>query len=206
MVPKSQDGLARLVAREGVAHWVVEAFRAVDRADFTPENTGAAAYADRPVALPEGQTTSQPSLIARMIDELAPPRGGRVLEVGTGYGFQTALLAQRAALVVSVERHPRLAERACANLERAGVANCVVVVADGWKGEVGHAPYDGIVVSATAPEVPPDLAAQLTEGARLVIPVKDGYDERVVLLEKHADRLESIRTVVPARFVPLVRE
>lgn len=205
-MPHSQEGLARLVAREGVAEWVVAAFRAVDRAAFTPEKTGAAAYADRPVALPEGQTTSQPSLIARMIDELAPPEGARVLEVGTGYGFQTALLAQRASLVVSVERHVRLASHARANLERAGVVNCVVVVSDGWKGEPGHAPYDGIVVSATASEIPPVLAAQLTEGARLVIPVKDGYDERVVLLEKRAGALEMIKMMVSARFVPLVRE
>ena len=202
----SQEGLARLVAREGVTQWVVDAFRAVDRAAFTPEGTGAAAYADRPVALPEGQTTSQPSLIARMIDELAPPEGGRVLEVGTGYGFQTALLAQRASLVVSVERHVGLASRARANLERAGVVNCVVMVSDGWKGEPGHAPYDGIVVSATASEIPPVLAAQLTEGARLVIPVRDGYDERVVLLEKRAGALEMIKRMVSARFVPLVRE
>jgi len=185
---------------------VVDAFRAVDRAAFTPEGTGAAAYADRPVALPEGQTTSQPSLIARMIDELSPPEGGRVLEVGTGYGFQTALLAQRASVVVSVERHARLAARARANLARAGVVNCLVMVSDGWKGEPGHAPYDGIVVSATASEVPPALAAQLTEGARLVIPVKDGYDERVVLLEKRAGALESIKRLVSARFVPLVQE
>jgi len=205
-VPQSQEGLARLVAREGVADWVVDAFRAVDRAAFTPEKTGAAAYADRPVALPEGQTTSQPSLIARMIDELAPPEGGRVLEVGTGYGFQTALLAQRASLVVSVERHVGLASRARANLERAGVVNCVVMVSDGWKGEPGHAPYDGIVVSATASEIPPVLAVQLTEGARLVIPVRDGYDERVVLLEKRAGALEMIKRMVSARFVPLVRE
>ncbi|HZJ52392.1 MAG TPA: protein-L-isoaspartate O-methyltransferase [Actinomycetota bacterium] len=205
-MPQSQEGLARLVAREGVADWVVDAFRAVDRAAFTPEKTGAAAYADRPVALPEGQTTSQPSLIARMIDELAPPEGGRVLEVGTGYGFQTALLAQRASLVVSVERHVGLASRARANLERAGVVNCVVMVSDGWKGEPGHAPYDGIVVSATASEIPPVLAVQLTEGARLVIPVRDGYDERVVLLEKRAGALEMIKRMVSARFVPLVRE
>jgi protein-L-isoaspartate(D-aspartate) O-methyltransferase len=205
-MPRSQEGLARLVAGEKVTQWVVDAFRAVDRAMFTPEGTGSAAYADRPVALPDGQTTSQPTLIARMIDELALPEGGRVLEVGTGYGFQTALLAQRAFLVVSVERHHRLAERARANLERAGVTNCVVVVGDGWQGEAGHAPYVGIVVSATTPEIPPALAAQLTEAGRLVIPVRDGYDERVVLLEKRGQTLESIKRVVSARFVPLVRE
>ena len=203
---RSQEGLARLVAGEKVTQWVVDAFRAVDRAAFTPEGTGSAAYADRTVALPDGQTTSQPTLIARMIDELDLPEGGRVLEVGTGYGFQTALLAQRASLVVSVERHHRLAERARANLKRAGVVNCVVVVADGWQGEAGHAPYNGIVVSATTPEIPPALAAQLTEAGRLVIPVRDGYDERVVLLEKRGQTLKSIKRVVSARFVPLVRE
>ncbi|MDQ3660967.1 MAG: protein-L-isoaspartate O-methyltransferase [Actinomycetota bacterium] len=205
-MPKSQEGLARLVAREGVSQWVVNAFRAIDRADFTPEKTGAAAYADRPVALPEGQTTSQPSLIARMIDELSPPEGGRVLEVGTGYGFQTALLAQRASLVVSLERHAPLAERARANLQRAEVTNCVVLVADGWKGEEGHAPYDGIVVSAMAPEVPSALTAQLAEGSRLVIPVREGDDERVVLLEKRAGAVGMLKRVVSARFVPLVQE
>jgi protein-L-isoaspartate(D-aspartate) O-methyltransferase len=205
-MPRSQEGLARLVAREGVAQWVVDAFRVVDRADFTPEGTGAAAYADRPIALPMGQTTSQPSLIARMIDELRPPEGGRVLEVGTGYGFQTALLAQRASLVVSVERHALLAERARANLERARVSNSVVVVGDGWKGNAADGPYGGIVVSATAPEVPPALSAQLAEGARLVIPVRNGYDERVLLLEKRAGMAVILKRVVAARFVPLVQE
>jgi protein-L-isoaspartate(D-aspartate) O-methyltransferase len=205
-MPKSQEGLARLIARNRPATWVVEAFRTIDRAAFTPEATGAAAYADRPVALPEGQTTSQPSLIAKMIDELAPAPGSRILEVGTGYGFQTALLAQRAELVVSIERHASLAARARANLDRVGVTNCIVVVGDGWHGEPEHAPYDGVVVSATAPEIPAALVAQLAEGGGMVIPVRDGYDERVVLLEKRGDGVQKIRTVVPARFVPLVRE
>ena len=204
-MPMTQEGLARLVQREGVSQEVVDAFRAVDRAGFIPRGSRREAYRDRPVSLPKNQTTSQPSLIARMIDALALTPDARVLEVGTGFGFQTALLASLAGDVVSIERHAHLAEAARANLERAGFSAVRVVVGDGWKGVVDFAPYDAIVVSAAATEVPRALGKQLGEGGRMVIPVTGRRGTDVILLEKRGDLVEK-GVITPARFVPLIPE
>ena len=203
-MPRSQEGLARLVRREGASPRVVAAFRAVDRADFVPEGARGQAYVDRPLAIPEGQTTSQPSLIARMIDAAAVEPEARVLEVGTGYGFQTALLAHMAAQVVSIERHASLAAAARANLEGAGLGNAVVLTGDGWAGAPEHAPFDAIVVSAAASEVPAALGEQLLDGGRLVIPVRGAGGDDVLLFVERGGSLERDRLVTPARFVPLV--
>lgn len=204
-MPKGQEGLARLVEREGVAPRVVRAFRAVAREDFVPEASRQEAYSDRPVPILERQTTSQPSLIARMIDAADVLPGDRVLEIGTGFGFQTALLANLAGDVVSVERHVSLAEAARANLARSGVDNVRVVVGDGWLGWPELAPYEAIVVSAGAPEVPDSFVAQLVEGGRVIIPVAKGSAEEVVLFLRHGDHLVRVRVLTPARFVPLVK-
>jgi protein-L-isoaspartate(D-aspartate) O-methyltransferase len=203
-MPRSQDGLARLVGREGVSDRVTEAFRAIDRADFVPHDARAEAYADRPIPIPEGQTTSQPSLIARMIDVASVHADDRVLEVGTGYGFQTALLAHLAREVVSIDRHESLAARARANLERAGVRNVTVLTGDGWQGAPEHAPFEAIVVSAAASEVPRALTDQLSDGGRLVIPVRAPMGDEVLLFVKRGGELVRDRLVTPARFVPLV--
>ena len=202
-MPMTQEGLARLVQRDGVSAPVVEAFRAIDRAAFVPHDARREAYRDRPVGLPAGQTTSQPSLIARMIDALDLRADHKVLEVGTGFGFQTALLARLAGEVYSVERHKVLAEAARRNLAAAGVV-ATVVVADGWKGLPEFAPYDAIVVSAAAPEVPVDLVSQLREKGRMVIPVERPAGAEVVLYERRGDDLRAVRVLTPARFVPLV--
>jgi protein-L-isoaspartate(D-aspartate) O-methyltransferase len=203
-MPRSQQGLARLVERERVAPRVSQAFRAVDRADFVPPEARSEAYADRPISIPEGQTTSQPSLIARMIDVAVVGPDDKVLEVGTGYGFQTALLALLAREVVTIDRHSSLAETALAHLERAGIANVTVLTGDGWRGAPGHAPFDAIVVSAAASEVPQALAQQLAEGGRLVIPVRAPLGDEVVLFVKRDGQVVRERLVTPARFVPLV--
>ena len=203
-MPRSQEGLARLVEREGVDERIVEAFRAVRRVDFVPAGSEPVAYGDRPVGLPEEQTTSQPSLIARMLDSVEPRPSDRALEVGTGYGFQTALLARLVAEVVSIERWESLASAARRALARAGVTNVRVVVGDGWEGVPEHAPYDVIVVSAAATAVPDALAQQLTEGGRMVIPVRAQRGDDVLLFRKKAGSLERVRLVTPARFVPLV--
>lgn len=205
-MPMTQEGLARLVQREGVSPEVVDAFRSVDRGDFVPEGSRREAYRDRPVGLPAYQTTSQPSLIARMIDALALRRDMRVLEVGTGYGFQTALLAHLAGEVYSVERHAELARAARRNLAETGIDSAHVFVGDGWRGEPRFAPYDGIVVSAAATEVPPALAEQLGDGGRMVIPVDQPRGTDVVLFEKRGDTLVKVRVITPARFVPLIPE
>jgi protein-L-isoaspartate(D-aspartate) O-methyltransferase len=141
-----------------------------------------------------------------MIDAAAPKPTDKVLEIGSGYGFQTALLALLADRVFSVERWPALAEAARLNLERNGIEGAGVYVGDGWKGWPDEAPYDVIVVSAAAEELPEALVEQLAEGGRLVIPVKRGGSDDVVLYRKSNGRLETVRLVTPARFVPLVRE
>ena len=184
---------------------MVEAFRSVDRMGFVPDAERASAYRDRPIGLPEGQTTSQPSLIARMIEvaEVAPEN--RVLEVGTGYGFQTAVMAHLASRVFSIERHSLLAEAARRHLARAGVGNVRVVVGDGWKGLPDEAPFDAIVVSAAADQLPAVLGVQLSEGGRLVIPLATAGSDDVILFRKTAGELMRVRLVTPARFVPLVR-
>ncbi len=204
-MPRSQEGLARLVEREGVSPAVVEAFRRVAREDFVPRRSRREAYLDRPVGLPERQTTSQPSLIARMIDALQLDPADKVLEIGTGYGFQTALLAQLAREVFSIERHGELAEMARENLAGAGIGSPVVVEGDGWEGLPDKAPFDGIVVSAAASKVPPALAEQLAEGGRMVIPVAGAFGDDVILLRKERGRVNKVRTITPARFVPLVQ-
>ena len=203
-MPRDQQALARLIARHGVAQWIIAAFHAIDRADFVPARSRGLAYSDRPVGLPHGQTTSQPSLIARMLDELAVPDGGKILEVGTGYGFQTALLAQRAARVVSIERHEELARAAGENLSRAGVDNVSVIVGDGWRGVPEEAPFDGIVVSAAASELPADLGAQLNEQSRIIIPIQELGGDAVYAFVKKEGGVERVSMVTPARFVPLV--
>jgi protein-L-isoaspartate(D-aspartate) O-methyltransferase len=204
-VPRDQQGLARLVEREPVDARVVEAFLRVDRADFVPVDLIDQAYTDRPVALPQRQTTSQPSLIARMVDAADVKKDDIVLEVGTGYGFQTALLATLANEVVSIERHAELAEAARKNLAAAGIENVVVFVGDGWEGAPDKAPFDAIVVSAAAESVPQALVDQLSEGGRMVIPVKSGGNDDVWLLQKRNGVLHEVRLITPARFVPLVR-
>jgi protein-L-isoaspartate(D-aspartate) O-methyltransferase len=201
---RGQEGLARVVASEGVDPRIVDAFRAVAREDFVPDQARWEAYSDRPIGIPERQTTSQPSLIARMIDAAAVGPDDRVLEVGTGFGFQTALLAKLAREVISIERHGSIAGAARANLERAGLDNVEVVVGDGWQGRAETAPYDAVIVSAGASDVPAALTDQLVEGGRLVIPLRSGRGDDVYLFRKQGSSLRRIRLVTPARFVPLV--
>ena len=204
-MPRSQQGLLRLLRREGIDQRVLDAFASVPRADFVPGSGRLEAYADRPVPLPERQTTSQPSLIARMIEAARPQSTDRALEVGTGYGFQTALLAQLVAEVVSIERFEVLAGAARHNLASAGIENTLLLVGDGWKGVPEHAPFDVIVVSAAAAEVPEALEQQLAEGGRLVIPVRAASSDDVLLFVKREGVVKRVSLLTPARFVPLVK-
>lgn len=197
--------MVRLLRRDGMAdERVIEAFRRVAREDFVPRDARSHAYADRPIGILEGQTTSQPSLIARMIEAARIKPDDSVLEVGTGFGFQTALLAQLAAEVVSIDRFASLIEAAGRNLSEAGIRNVRLIVGDGWEGVPEHAPYAAIVVSASATQVPGALAGQLSNGGRLVIPVKATSNDEVLVFEKRHDELQRIGLLTPARFVPLV--
>jgi protein-L-isoaspartate(D-aspartate) O-methyltransferase len=197
--------LVEAARRAGVANArVLAAIRAVDRVGFVPPELAAEAELDRPLAIPHSQVTTQPSLVARMVEALELRGDERVLEIGTGYGWQTALLARLAAEVWSVERWDDVAATARRHLTLAGATNAEVVVGDGSEGLPAHAPFAAILVSAAFPRVPPPLAAQLLEAGRLVQPIGPGGSEDVVLFRKRDGELHAVRTVAGARFVELV--
>lgn len=201
----SPESLVRAIRDEGIIdERVVDAFRRVDRAGFVPKAERARAYEDRPLPIAHRQVTTQPSLIAKMVEGLHLTGEERVLEVGTGLGFQTAILAVLAREVVSVERFADLAERARANLRSAGIEGVTTLVADGTMGVPEHAPYDAIVVSAASPEVPSPLVEQLVEGGRIVHPVGPGGSEIVVAFRKRGVGLVQEARLTGAYFVPLV--
>jgi protein-L-isoaspartate(D-aspartate) O-methyltransferase len=196
--------LAAAVRAKGVRDArVLEAIEYVARAGFVPAEVAADAYLDRPLPIPHEQVTTQPSLVAMMIEALGLTGQERLLEIGTGYGFQSALLARLAARVWSVERWGDLAQAARENLAASGVENVEVVVGDGTEGLSEHAPYDAIVVSAAFPRVPPPLSGQLAEGGRLVQPIGPGGRDDVQLFEKRAGVLVRRSFVTGAHFVPL---
>ena len=202
--PGTPDDLVRAVVAAGVQHErVLQAMREVPRAGFVPPELVVRAYDDAPVPIPHGQVTTQPSLVAQMIAALTLTGDERVLEIGAGYGYQTALLARLARFVWSVERWPDLADAARSNLARHGVANVEVVAGDGSLGLPAHAPFDAIVVAAAFPEVPPPLVAQMAVGGRLVQPIGPGGAEEVVLFEKDARGLHRRGVVTLAHFVRL---
>jgi protein-L-isoaspartate(D-aspartate) O-methyltransferase len=197
--------LVRAAQRAGVRdERLLTAIAELPRADFVPEEYRASAYTDTPVPIPHEQVTTQPSLVAQMVDALDLSRDEKVLEIGTGYGWQTALLARLAAEVWSIERYPDLADTARANLEAHGITNAHVVVGDGTLGLPEHAPYDAIIVAAAFPEVPRPLIDQLVEGGRIVQPIGRGGREEVVLFIKREGAPVRVRVLTGARFVRLV--
>src|SRR5918911_2588486 len=145
---------------------LLQTLRQVPRSGFVPADLAAQAYRDRPLPIPHGQVTTQPSLVAKMIAALALTGAEQVLEVGTGYGFQTALLAHLCRFVWSIERWPDIAATARDNLARHGVTNVEVVVGDGTAGLPARAPFDAILISAAFARVPPPLSEQLAPGGR----------------------------------------
>ena len=183
---------------------LLAAVATVPRAAFVPEEHRARAYVDEPLPIPHDQVTTQPSLSAKMIEALALTGPERVLEIGTGYGFQTALLARLTAFVWSVERWDDLAETARANLAEQAVDNVEIVVGDGSEGLPEHAPFDAVIVSAAFPRVPTPLAEQARIGGRLVQPIGLGGDEEVVCFQRGEQGLERVTAITEARFVRLV--
>ncbi|MHB8874336.1 MAG: protein-L-isoaspartate(D-aspartate) O-methyltransferase [Myxococcaceae bacterium] len=201
----SPEALAREVEAQGISvPRVLEALRQVRRADFVPAEWKRSAYQDGPIPIAHGQVTTQPSLVARMVEALQLEGTERVLEVGTGLGFQAAVLAKLTRQVFTIEWFEDLADQARRNLATAGIANVTVVTGDGTLGLPGQAPFDAIVVAAAAPEVPPPLVAQLAEEGRLVHPAGPGGDEVVTVFVKRNGKLVVQREVTGARFVPLL--
>ena len=182
---------------------VLRAMARVPRHEFVAEEYGEQAYEDHPILIGEGQTLSQPYIVALMLEALALAGTETVLEIGTGSGYQTALLAELANQVHSVERLPSLARTAEALLRKLGCKHARVHVGDGSQGLPEWAPFDAIVVSAAAPRVPPPLFEQLREGGRMVIPVGPASAQELQLVRKQEGRA----VVIPlesCRFVPLI--
>ncbi len=194
------------IGRDAFAPRVMAAMAAVPREQFVPESGRHLAFANGPLAIGHGQTISQPYIVALMTDLLAPRPQDNILEIGTGSGYQAAVLAQLARQVYSVEIIAALATAAGQRLARLGYANVSVRQADGFHGWPEHAPYDGIVVTAAAPQVPPPLVEQLKPGARLVIPVgMPGGVQELKVVEKDADGSITSRNILLVAFVPLTR-
>ncbi len=184
---------------------VLDAIARVPRTEFVPPELRERAFFDIPLPIGYGQTISQPYVVALMTQLLQLKPQDRVLEIGTGSGYQTAILAKLAHEVYSIEAIKALAETARERLQRLGYTNIHILHGDGALGWPEHAPYDAIIVTAAPEQIPPALVSQLADGGRMVIPVGPEYTEQMLqLVEKRRGRIRT-RSIAPVRFVPLLR-
>ncbi|MEI8044390.1 MAG: protein-L-isoaspartate(D-aspartate) O-methyltransferase [Verrucomicrobiota bacterium] len=181
---------------------VLTAMGRVPRHEFVPERMRYLAYQDSPLPIGYDQTISQPFIVAFMTEQLDPKPADHVLEIGTGSGYQAAVLAELVAKVYTVEIIEDLARRAAVDLKRLGYTNVSVRAGDGFKGWSETAPFDVIIVTCAPEKVPPPLIEQLKDGGRMIIPVGPTWDQELVLLRKRGDKLER-HAVLPVRFVPM---
>ena len=196
---RAETGLAAMSPQ------VRAALAKVERHRFVPASQAAAAYRNHPLPIGSGQTISQPYIVALSTDLIAPQAGQRVLEIGTGSGYQAAILAEIVSKVYSIELVPSLGKEAAERLRTLGYANVEVRIGDGYAGWPEQAPFDGIVVTAAAPRVPQALVDQLKPGGRMVIPVGASHGaQELLLLVKRADGSVEKKSVLSVRFVPLV--
>ena len=206
----SRRGERRAMVRDqiearGVSHpRVLEAMRTVPRHELVPAEARPWAYRDHPLSIGYRQTISQPFIVALMTELLAPEKDHKVLEIGTGSGYQAAVLSLLVERVFSIEIVEPLAKRAKGDLERLGYDNVTVIAGDGYQGLPAEAPFDGIIVTAAPPYIPQPLVEQLKPGGRMVIPVGEHYQE-LKLLVKTKSGVEE-REVIPVRFVPMTGE
>jgi len=185
---------------------VLRALGQVPRHEFVPDHALSQSYGNHPLPIGHGQTISQPYIVALMTDLLAPQPEHVVLEIGTGSGYQSAVLSLLVKKVYTLEVIPALARSAKERLARLGYANVEVHAGDGYAGLPEHAPYDGIIVTAAAAEVPPPLVSQLAPGGRLVIPVGAPFHaQELIVMERAADGRITEKHVLPVAFVPLTR-
>lgn len=198
--------VAEQIERRGIRDArVLEAFRKVPRHLFVPQHLQSFAYDDRPLVIGYGQTISQPYMVAIMTELLNVEPNMKVLEVGTGSGYQAAILAELGAEVHSIERIPELAQNAQETLEKLGYKNVKIHVGDGSKGLPGEAPFDRIIITAACPKVPPPLIEQLREGGILVAPVGDRWLQQLIRIIKNKNKIET-EYHGGCMFVPLVGE
>lgn len=206
MLGKIADDAAETAVNTGRSAFssqVMAAMGKVERHLFVPEEQADYAYENRPLPIGHGQTISQPYIVALMIDLLDLHKDGRVLEIGTGSGYQAALLAELAGQVYSVEIVEALYSRTRRRLHELGYANIALKLGDGWDGWAEHAPYDAIIVSAAPEDIPPALIQQLKPGGKIVIPLGPAYaTQQLVLGEKRTDGSLHTRRLLPVLFVP----
>ena len=197
----------RQIAGRGVRdEAVLDAMRAVPRHKLVPARQRSRAYEDHPLPIGHGQTISQPYIVAYMTEQLKLDRKDRVLEIGTGSGYQAAILGYIVEEVVTIEIIDALAERAAADLKALGYRNITVLRQDGYHGHAARGPYDAIIVTAAATHVPPPLIKQLKPGGIMVIPVgSSGWTQNLLLVEKNEEGDITTRNLLPVRFVPFTR-
>lgn len=193
----------QIVSRGVQDERVLAVMRKIPRHEFLPEAIRGMAYADNALPLGEGQTMSQPYMVALMTELLGLKGPERVLEIGTGSGYQAAVLAELCEKVYTVERVKSLADKARATLDRLGYKSVAIKVYDGTYGWKEMAPFDAIVVTAGSPDIPAPLVEQLKEGGRMVIPVGDRYGQELVTVVKTAEGI-TVRRSIPCVFVPLI--
>jgi protein-L-isoaspartate(D-aspartate) O-methyltransferase len=197
---------SQILARGIKDQRVLQAMREVSRHLFVSPQFQSQAYQDHALPIAEGQTISQPYIVALMTELLRPEATDTVLEIGTGSGYQAAILSKLVSKVYTIEIVPSLAQESKSRLERLGFSNVTVKEGNGYLGWPEAAPFDGILVTAAPPEIPPALLAQLRRGGRMVLPVgKSGKTQNLLVLEKSKTSDQIVgRTVIPVRFVPMV--
>jgi protein-L-isoaspartate(D-aspartate) O-methyltransferase len=195
----------KMIGRESLDSRVMEAMRAVPRDKFVPDELKARAFDNGPLPIGHQQTISQPYIVALMSDLLNPDENDVILEIGTGSGYQTAILSCLVKQVYSMEFIKELCESASTRLKQLGYHNVKTCTGNGHKGWPEHAPYDGIIVTAAATHIPPALVEQLKPGGRLVIPVgMSGFHQELMLVEKDQGGETQVKSVLGVAFVPLV--
>ena len=206
-IKKREDLVVETIEKRGITNKaVLKSMKTVKRHLFVPENNVPSAYEDRPLPIGYGQTISQPFIVAYMTEVINPKPEYKVLEIGTGSGYQAAVLAEIVKEVYTIEIIPDLGNAASARLKKLGYDNVNVNVADGYFGWPQHGPFDAIVVTAAAEFVPPPLLEQLKEGGKIVIPIGSPFMNQMLMLIEKKGKKVTTKNLMPVVFVPFTRK